>query len=168
MQAMVLSIIGKDQPGLVEDVAKAVTDAQGNWLKSSFCHLSGHFAGFVEIMLPKEQHNKLVSDCHALSALQITLLPANEHVKQQCRQIMLKVTGNDRLGIVRDVTGALKAFDVNIAQLDTHCEGAPNWGIPMFNANIKVELPEGINADKLRQAIEDIADDLMVDISPIK
>lgn len=167
MQAMVLSIIGKDKPGLVDDVAQAVANAQGNWLKSSFCQLGGHFAGFVEIMLPKEHHNKLVSDCHALSSLQITLLPANETIKQSTTALIVKVTGNDRQGIVRDVTGALRSFDVNILELDTICESAPNWGSQLFTASIKVELPEGLQADKLRESIENIADDLMVDLKQI-
>lgn len=165
MQAMVLSIIGKDKPGLVDEVAQAVANAQGNWLKSSFCQLAGHFAGFVEVSLPKQQHNKLVSDCHALSSLQITLLPANEFLDDNKNRLIIKVTGNDRKGIVKDVTGALKTFNANITKLDTHCEGAPNWGIPMFNASMDVIVPEGIDADKLQTAIESIADDLMVDIN---
>lgn len=164
MQAMVLSIIGKDKSGLVDELAKAVANAEGNWLRSSFCHLAGHFAGFVEIMLPKENHNALVGDCHALSNLQITLLPANEFEVQDTKQLYIKVTGNDRKGIVRDVTSALSAFALNIIELDTKCESAPNWGHLLFTANMLVETPAAFDASKLTQAIEDIADDLMVDL----
>ena len=161
---MVLSIIGKDKSGLVDEVATAVANVQGNWLRSSFCHLAGHFAGFVEIMLPKENHNALVNACHALSNLQITLLPANEFVAGDTTQAIIRVTGNDRTGIVRDVTGALNKFDVNIIELDTKCESAPNWGHLLFTANIVVEIPNDFDTDKLSDAIEDIADDLMVDL----
>jgi glycine cleavage system regulatory protein len=164
MQAMVLSIIGKDKLGLVDDVAKAIANAQGNWMRSSFCHLAGHFAGFVEIMLPKENHSRLVSDCHALSNLQITLLPANDIAPLNTKQVCLKVTGNDRKGIVRDVTSALTTFDLNIVELDTKCESAPNWGNLLFSANIVVETPVGFDTSKLTEAIEGIADDLMVDL----
>ena len=161
---MVLSIIGKDKKGLVDEVAKAVKNAHGNWLRSSFCHLSGHFAGFVEIMLPQENHNALVNNCHALSNLQITLVPANEHTKSDTKELHLRVTGNDRNGIVSDVTGALKTFDLNIIELDTKCESAPNWGSLLFTANIVVEVPTQFDTSKLTQAIEEIADDLMVDL----
>jgi glycine cleavage system regulatory protein len=167
MQAMVLTIIGKDQPGLVDDLAKAVTNANGNWLRSSFCQLSGHFAGFVEVLLPPENHNSLVSDCHALSNLQITLLPANHLAVNatNASNIKMKVTGNDRQGIVSDVSGALKRFDLNIIELQTSCDSAPNWGSPLFSAVISVQLPQGIEPSQLKQAIEDIADDLIVDIT---
>lgn len=164
MQAMVLSIIGKDKKGLVDDVAKAVSNAQGNWMRSSFCHLAGHFAGFVEIILPKENQNDLVSACHALSNLQITLLPANELVQTDTKQAYIAVTGNDRKGIVRDVTGALSTFDLNIIELNTKCESAPNWGNLLFSANILVEIPLNFDTTKLSMAIEGIADDLMVDL----
>ncbi|GAB56372.1 amino acid-binding ACT [Glaciecola punicea ACAM 611] len=164
MQAMVLSIIGADKLGLVDEVASAVAKADGNWLRSSFCHLSGHFAGFVEIMLPKENHSSLVRDCHALSNLQITLLPANEATSTNTKRIRIKVTGNDRKGIVSDVTSALTRFDLNIVELDTKCESAPNWGNLLFSANIVVETSENIDTTKLRAAIEGIADDLMVDL----
>ncbi len=165
MHAMVLSIIGKDKPGLVDDVAKAVAKAQGNWLKSSFCHLSGHFAGFVEIMLPQAQQNTLIKDCHALSDLQITLMPANTPEQKTASALHISVTGNDRQGIVSDVTGALRQFDVNIVELATQCKSAPNWGSPMFSAKLKIEIPLTLEADLLKEAVENIADDLMVDIS---
>ena len=167
MQAMVLTIIGKDQPGLVDDVAKAVKNADGNWLRSSFCRLSGHFAGFVEILLPTENHHKLVSDCHALSSLQITLLPATntDENASDFKQISVKVTGNDRQGIVSDVTGALKSFNINIIELQTTCNSAPNWGSPLFTATIGVQLPKSMDPSKLKHAIEYIADDLIVDIT---
>ncbi|MFT6268591.1 MAG: glycine cleavage system regulatory protein [Alphaproteobacteria bacterium] len=164
MQAMVLSIIGKDKLGLVDDLAKAITKAEGNWLRSSFCHLAGHFAGFVEIMLPKENQNSLVSDCHALSNLQITLVPANEFATAKTKQARIIITGNDRKGIVRDVTSALTTFDLNIVELDTKCESAPNWGHLLFTANIVVETPLNFDTSRLSDAIEGIADDLMVDL----
>jgi glycine cleavage system regulatory protein len=164
MHAMVLSIIGKDKSGLVDELAKAVAKAEGNWLRSSFCHLAGHFAGFVEIMLPKENHNMLVSDCHALSNLQITLLPAKESNTQDTKQVYVKVTGNDRKGIVKDVTSALSIFELNIVELETKCESAPNWGNLLFSANMLIETPSAFDANQLTQAIENIADDLMVDL----
>ncbi len=164
MQAMVLSVIGKDKPGLVDELAKAVKQVNGNWLRSSFCHLSGHFAGFVEIMLPKEMHNKLVEQCHTISSLQITLLPAHVESPESSVEINIKVTGNDRQGIVSDVTGALKTFDLNITELQTSCDSAPNWGSLLFTANIKIHAPENFDAAKIIEAIESIADDLIVDL----
>lgn len=164
MQAMVLSIIGKDKSGLVEQLAKAVTQAEGNWLESSFCQLGGHFAGFVEIMLPKDNHNALIQHCHSLSNLQITLVPASANKLASKKITRLSVTGNDRLGIVSDIASALKSFDINIESLSTLCESAPNWGSPLFTATIKISADESFNTDSIIETLEEIADDLVVDV----
>ena len=164
MQAMVLSIIGKDKSGLVEQIADAVAQAEGNWLMSSFCQLGGHFAGFVEIMLPKSNHELLIQRCQAISNLQITLLPASQHSTNDEKHVSLTVTGNDRKGIVNDVAGVLKRFDINIETLATSCESAPNWGNPLFSALITLTSTASFDPDSVKAAIEDIADDLIVDI----
>ena len=161
---MVLSIVGKDRPGLVDELASAVISAKGNWLRSSFCQLSGHFAGFVEIMLQRDNHQQLIDACQQLQDIQITLLPASESDNTATTQILLKVTGNDRAGIVSDVTGALKRFDLNIQELSTVCESAPNWGNLLFSATMRIQAPLDFDAQALSHAIEEIADDLMVDL----
>lgn len=170
MQAMVLSVTGLDKPGLVGELAEAIRSVNGNWLRGSFCQLSGHFAGFVEITLPAEQHSVLVNKCKAISSLQITLLPAkpeNNSPGNNTKKIQLKVTGNDRQGIVDDLSTSLHKCNLNIVELATTCESAPNWGNMLFTANISVETPREFESSQLKEAIESIADDLMVDLRDI-
>ena len=47
--------------------------------------------------------------------------------------------------------------------LDT-CGSAPNWGSSLFKASAIVEIPDGFDLDPLREALEEIANDLVVDI----
>jgi glycine cleavage system regulatory protein len=164
MQVMVLTLIGKDKPGLVDAIAKCIIDAEGNWLKSSFCQLSGQFAGFIEVMLPQEKHNELLHACHQLAHLHITLLPSNAHETLLDAKAVILVTGNDRRGIVSDITSTLKTFDINIIEMTTQCESAPNWGSPLFTAKVIVSVSHQLDVDNVKLAIEDIADDLMVEI----
>lgn len=164
MQAMVLSVVGKDKPGLVEQIAKCVHEANGNWLKSSFCNLSGHFAGFVEVMLPKENHNALIQACHTLSSLQITLLPAGIIEAENYQTFTLTVTGNDRQGIVSDISHCLAKLNVSINEMDTNCESAPNWGSPIFSATMALACEASLKADDVQDALEQITDDLVVEI----
>ena len=49
MQSLVISIMGKDKPGLVDALAKCVYKHEGNWQGSSFAHMAGMFTGFVEV-----------------------------------------------------------------------------------------------------------------------
>ena len=174
MRTIVLSVLGKDQTGLVEKLAQAVSNADGSWLAGRFCSLSGHFTGFVEVLLPAQNQSLLVNECEAITQLSITLLPAENKIapdandsasstKSLLNSIKLKVTGNDRQGIVGDVTNALSAFDINIIDLDTSLTSAPNWGTMLFSASFVVETSQTIDASQLKEAIEQIADDLMVE-----
>jgi glycine cleavage system regulatory protein len=164
MQVMVLTLIGKDKPGLVDAIAKCIMDAEGNWLKSSFCQLSGQFAGFIEVMLPQDKHNELVHACHQLAHLHITLQPSNAHEISLDAKAVILVTGNDRRGIVSDITSTLKTFDINIIEMTTKCESAPNWGSPLFTAKVIISISPQMDLDNVKLAIEDITDDLMVEI----
>lgn len=163
MQAMVLSVVGKDKPGLIEQIAKCVNDADGNWLKSSFCHLSGHFAGFVEVMLPQQNHNTLVQACHTLSSLQITLVPAAVDDANKHQVLEIIVTGNDRKGIISDISHKLTNLNVSIKEMDTKCDAAPNWGSPIFTAEMTLACDESMDIDDVKEALEQITDDLVVE-----
>lgn len=164
MQTMVLTVIGRDKSGLINQISECVEACSGNWLRSSFCHLGGQFAGFVEVALPQDQHNELIRKCHAIANLQITLVPATESDVSYEKPIALCVTGNDRTGIVRDITTTLNTFNVNIQEMQTQCNSAPNWGSPLFTANLILMCDPSVDATELKNAIEELADDLMVEI----
>ncbi|MBC9890368.1 MAG: hypothetical protein F7B06_11145 [Opitutae bacterium] len=46
---IVMTLMGKDQPGLVKSVASVVAKHEGNWLESRMCHLGGQFAGVLRV-----------------------------------------------------------------------------------------------------------------------
>ena len=54
-RALVLTVIGKDRPGLVEALADFIAKHEGHWDESRMARLAGHFAGVVQIHLPENQ-----------------------------------------------------------------------------------------------------------------
>ena len=58
----------------------------------------------------------------------------------------------------------ISTFDINITEMTTHCESAPNWGSPLFTAKVTISVAKSMDLDKVKLAIEDITDDLMVEI----
>lgn len=164
MQSMVLTVIGKDRVGLINQISECVEDCGGNWLKSSFCHLAGQFAGFVEVQLSDQHLDELIRRCKQLDNLDVTLAPATTSETASENPIKLTVTGNDRTGIVKQITSCLKRFDVNIQEMQTYCESAPNWGNLIFTADILVYCSPDIESMQLKEAIEQLADDLMVEV----
>jgi glycine cleavage system regulatory protein len=73
--------------------------------------------------------------------------------------------GNDRPGIVQELTAILSRFNLNILTFDSRCVSAPNWGAQLFKAKVLIGVDEAFELDELRYALEDLADDLVVDIA---
>ena len=72
--------------------------------------------------------------------------------------------GNDKAGIVQELTSVLNQFNLNILNFSSRCESAPNWGSLIFKANAVIAVPEGFDDDALQDALESLANDLVVDI----
>ncbi len=79
--------------------------------------------------------------------------------------VNLELTGIDHPGIVRDITHLLAAQQVTIEKLETKIFTASMAGASMFYAAAQIRLPQGLSLASLSQAIETLADDIMVDIN---
>ena len=128
MQSLIISIMGKDKPGLVDALAKCIYQHQGNWQGSSFAHMAGMFTGFVEVHVPIDEHEKLVDALNAISDLSVQSVAVNTATKTLTNQLTVDVMGNDKAGIVQELTTVLNQFNLNILNFSSRCESAPNWG----------------------------------------
>ena len=164
MKPLIFTLVGPDKPGLLSSLSKAVYERGGNWLGSNFSHMAGYFAGFVQVDLPLDKHQELVELFSRHPDLTIHLVPGQDGPKAEGQTAQINIMGNDKAGIVQELTKVLNRFDVNITKFDSSCTSAPNWGSPLFKANAVIELGPEVDADELAAALEDIADDLMVDI----
>ena len=65
---IVLTVIARDRPGLVERVSEVIARHQGNWVDSSMARLGGEFAGILMIELPEASLAALEADLAGLAA----------------------------------------------------------------------------------------------------
>ena len=77
----------------------------------------------------------------------------------------ISVVGNDRPGIVRELTQVLASHDVNVEDLATECHEAPVSGGRIFRAQARIQLPEGLEIELIQDELERLATDLMIDMS---
>ncbi|GEA12276.1 ACT domain-containing protein [Alteromonas sp. KUL49] len=164
MQPIIISIMGKDKPGLVDTLAKCVYQYDGNWQGSSFAHMAGLFTGFVEVHVPSDKQDALVKALDAISDLTVQSVAVTSPSTQVSTELSVEVMGNDKPGIVQELTSVLHQFNLNIMTFSSHCESAPNWGNLMFKATAVIAVPEDFDEDALKEAMEDLANDLVVDI----
>jgi glycine cleavage system regulatory protein len=166
MKQLVATVIGPDQPGIVEQLSQLALNHHANWLGSSMSELAGQFAGIFELAVPDESFEPLTRALQTLDNLHVSLAEGRAPLgSTSARQLRLTITGNDRPGIIRQVSRQTRALDANILTLNTRCQSAPNWGVPLFIAELTVALPAGLEAHVLKDTLEQLADDLMVDLA---
>ena len=84
---------------------------------------------------------------------------------KSARLVRLEIVGKERPGIVRDVTQALTRLGVNIEEFTSGLEGEPFTGVEMFRATARLSVPDGLELEELRKAIERLAAEIMVDLN---
>lgn len=167
-RSLVMTVIGQDRPGLVESVASLVTEYGGNWLESRMSRLGGQFAGIVHVDVPADKEKALTDALSQLGGrgLNIVIKTENAQPVPAAQTLsVLEIVGQDRPGIVRQITQALAAFGVNVEELNTECASAAMSGENLFKARAKLSIPASCNVSELRQTLEKIAADLIVDFS---
>lgn len=168
MQTLVISILGKDKPGIVDALAKVIFQHDGNWHGSSFAHMSGLFTGFVEIQVPAEQKQPLIEGLDAIADISVQSVVVSEPSPTQKQSLSIDVMGNDRPGIVQALTQVLHRFNLNILHFSSHVESAANSGSPMFKAKVDIAVPDTFDNDALQASLEALANEIVVDISYVQ
>jgi len=165
--SLVLTVIGDDRPGLVEALARTVADHGGNWVESRMSRLGGKFAGILLVEIAPEKREALTHTLQSLSThgLRVVAEASEKHASLARKPVRLELLGQDRPGIVRDVSRALAQRGVNVERLNTECVSAPMSGELLFKATAELLLPAGTTVDDLREGLETIANELMVDIT---
>lgn len=167
---VILTAIGGDRPGLTQALADAVFRAGGNWLESHLSHLGGHYVGSVLVEIDEAALPRLEDAVRNVgsSGLHVSVVRAGENAfasPDGGKPLSVEVVGQDRPGIVREVTTALAALGVNIEDFSSSTENGAWSGERLFRAKARVALPAGISADHVTKALEALSGEIMVDFA---
>jgi len=165
--SLVLTVIGPDRPGIVERLSDHVLAAGANWEESRMARLGGKFAGLLRVSVDADQADRLAAGLRALSGGDLTVVVerSGEVDSGRFRAFTLDIIGGDRVGIVRDISRVLAQHDVNIEELETEVVGAPMSGEMLFRARARVRVPDTRSLGEIRDVLEALADNLMVDLA---
>jgi glycine cleavage system regulatory protein len=163
---LIMTVLGGDRPGLVSSLADIVARHGGNWLESRMARLAGQFAGIVRIECPAGSVDALLRELQSPGVPGLTVHAVREPAGEAParRTVGVEVVGNDRPGIVRDLTCAIAGAAGNVEELTTGLESAPMSGHPLFRARGVVSIPENADVAALTSAIESLGGDLTVDV----
>lgn len=165
--SLIMTVLGPDRPGLVHALANVVKEHDGSWLESRMTRLAGQFAGVVRVECPPSKAESLASALAALNTHGLTVQTVREASAPmpQLTTIRVEVTGNDRPGIISDLTTAIVGAGGNVEELTTDLESAPMSGHLLFRASGIISLPSPEGTPALVSAIESLGGDLTVDVN---
>ena len=168
LATLVMTVIGIDRPGLVQNVAGKVADHGGNWLESRMCRLGGQFAGILRVEVEKQRRAELEENLRKLEADGLQVIIHSEDTVNIApgtgTLIQVEIVGHDRPGILRSVSGVFAAHGLNVEELASERISAPMGGGTLFQAHATVLVPPQVKVAIVRADLEKIAADLMVDV----
>ena len=167
MTSLVLTVIGDDRTGLVATLTSLVEARGGSWQRSGMARLAGKFAGVAEVEVPQDAVESLRRDLDALAqdGLTVTVTDTREGQGPPTRTARLHLLGQDRPGILAEISAALATHRVGIEELDTSLRDAPMAGGRLFEVDALLSLPDDATDGSVRGELERLADELMVDLT---
>lgn len=163
-----LTIIGVDRPGLVEALSRTVTDHGGNWEASRMARMAGRFAGILRVTVADERAGELTQALGGLEerGLRVVVEPrVEEAAPAPGRPLMIEMVGNDRPGVIRDLSAALAARRINIEELSTEASPAPMAGGLLLRIDARLHVPDDMTSADLGDVLEEVARDYMIDVA---
>jgi glycine cleavage system transcriptional repressor len=165
----VLTAIGPDRVGIVDDLAGLVAARGGNIEESKMAILGGEFAAIMLVSLDPLQLEGLVASLPALEEalglhfqMKSTRKPEN---LRDGRPYTLESISLDTPGIVHSVTAILKQHGINIEELETSTQPAPWTGAPMFHMRATIILGPQVLVAQLKYDLAQLETDKDLDIS---
>ncbi|GAB3798304.1 glycine cleavage system regulatory protein [Humibacter antri] len=167
MARLVLTVVGDDRAGLVQSLADSVSEHGGNWETSELAELAGAFAGIVLVSVPDARLGELRDALQTLDGLlRVTVhTGATDAAPYSGRQLTFSVLGNDRPGIVRDITGILSRHGLTIDHFSSETREAPMAGGVLFEADVVARISAGTDVAGTVAELERLAGEIQVDLS---
>jgi len=167
MASLVVTVVGPDRPGIVNQLSDVARRFGANWAGSRMASLAGQFAGMVHFEVSERDADALAGALRDLAASDLQVVIARGRAPAGAagaRRIRLSLVGNDRPGIVRDLSACLARRGVSIDELQSAIESAPMSAEPLFRFVAMLSVPANVADDALRRELEALANELMVDL----
>ena len=171
---LVLSALGKDRPGIVNQLSKIILDHECNIVDSRMTVLGGEFAILMMVEGNWSTLAKLENILPDLkSSLGLTVITERTDERQSDRQVvpyMVEVVSLDHPGIVNSLAEFFSERDINIEDLNTNTYAAPHTGTSMFSVQMTIGIPSERHIADLRDEFMDFCDSINLDavLEPMK
>ena len=172
-QLIVLSAIGSNRTGVVQDITKVILACGGNIEESRMTTLGAEFAVLMLVSGNWHTLSRLETALDKLtsSSLSISIRKTDERaVRDDCMPYAVDVVSLDQQGIVFNLADFFASRDIEIADVATRRYAAAHTGAPMFAVQMAVNIPSSESISQLRDEFMELCDRLNLDalLEPVK
>lgn len=156
MIELVLTIIGRDRAGVVASLADVVRFHDGNWKRSELAEIGGTFAGVVVVEVGGDRVDELLTNLLILrdQGLHVTAQQVEQPtVAPEADEVRLRLTGDDRPGVVHEISTAISDLGISISRLGTVTDLPGKDGGTRFEITAQLTVPVGADIDAVLDSV---------------
>ena len=171
MKKFIISVIGKDRPGIIASITRVLFDQDLNIEDVSQTILQNQFSGIFIASGPDTTSYKELKKHLKNSSSDLDLhyyvrdMGSNgiEWTTCACDPFVITTRGPDRKGLVAQITAILASFNVNVTQLQAVFRGGaePGKNVMIY----EVDIPNDVDLGKLRTSLNEKAKVLKLEIN---
>ena len=166
-EQLVITALGQDRPGIVDELSDALSSRQLNIEDSRMSVLGGEFAVMLLVSGSSEAIRDFLSGLPALEqSLGMKLLAKTTTppaAKTDLIPYRVEVVSMDHPGIVHDLARFFSRRNINIVDLETERHPAAHTGTPMFTMHMVIGVPADQPIARLRDEFVATCDELNLD-----
>jgi glycine cleavage system transcriptional repressor len=164
----VLTAVGDDRPGLVDEVTRYITERGGNLEDSRMVNLRGQFAMMMLVAGSDEAMSRLQDGLGALRRrshvhAELRVADAGTAERPPALPFKLNTWAMDHPGLMQSVSHLLGEMGVNIESVDSSLRPAPYTNAPLFEMELVVSVPAATHVADLREALGQLCDEMNID-----
>ncbi len=173
-QLIVLSAVGTDRTGVVQDITKVILACGGNIEESRMTTLGTEFAVLMLVSGNWHTFNRLETGLNKLTGdgdLTVAIRKTGARATNENRiPYAVDVISLDQQGIVFNLADFFASRDIEIADVATRRYSAAHTGAPMFAIQMAVNIPAAASISQLRDEFLELCDRLNLDaiLEPVK
>jgi len=173
-QLIVISAVGTDRTGIVQDLSKVILSCGGNIEESRMTTLGSEFAMLLLVSGNWATLNKLEQGLNKLGDgkdLAVSIRRTDAKIATGDRMpYAVDIVSLDQQGIVFNLANFFATHDIEIADVATRSYAAAHTGSPMFSVQMAISVPSTVHIAQLREEFMEICDRLNLDaiLEPVK
>ncbi len=163
----VISALGKDRPGIVNQLSRVILDSGCNIEDSRMTVLGGEFALILMLSGHWSALTRLERQLPSVEKkLELTIQARHTEPRTDASDKVpytVDVVSMDHPGIVHEIAEFFASRNINIEEMGTWTYPAAHTGTPMFALNLTVSIPSDVHIGRLRDEFTGFCDNLNLD-----